>query len=51
MAHQFLAQAGKAFEDPQCTQKEARLQQENEWLKQLIGEFTLELKKSDELLA
>jgi transposase-like protein len=47
---QFLAQAAKAFDDPQRTRKEARLQQENARLKQLIGELTLELKKSDELL-
>ena len=48
---QFLAQAAKAFDDPQRTRKEARLQQENARLKQLVGELTLELKKSDELLA
>jgi transposase-like protein len=48
---QFLAQAAKAFEDPQRTRKEARLQQENTRLKQLVGELTLELKKSDERLA
>ena len=48
---QFLAQAAKAFDDPQRTRKEVRLQQENARLKQLVGELTLELKKSDELLA
>jgi putative transposase len=48
---QLLAQAAKAFEDPQRSRKEARLQQENARLKQLVGELTLELKKSDELLA
>jgi transposase-like protein len=48
---QFLAQAAKAFDDPQRTRKEARLQQENARLKQLIGELTFELKKSDERLA
>ena len=47
---QFLAQAAKAFDDPQRTRKEARLQQENARLKQLVGELTWELKKSDELL-
>ncbi|HZC02776.1 MAG TPA: transposase [Gammaproteobacteria bacterium] len=47
---QFLAQAAKAFDDPQRSRKEARLQQENARLKQLVGELTLELKKSDELL-
>jgi transposase-like protein len=48
---QFLAQAAKAFDDPQRTRKAARLQQENARLKPLVGELTLELKKSDELLA
>jgi transposase-like protein len=48
---QFLAQAAKAFEDPQRTRKEARLQPENARLKQLVGELTFALKKSDERLA
>jgi transposase len=48
---QFLAQAAKAFDEPQRTRKEARLQQENARLKQLVGELTFELKKSDERLA
>jgi transposase-like protein len=48
---QFLANATKAFEDPQRIRKEARLQQENARLKQLVGELTFELKKSDERLA
>jgi transposase-like protein len=48
---QFLAQAAKAFDDPQRTRREARLQQENARLKQLVGELSLELKKSDERLA
>ena len=39
---QFLAQAAKAFDDPQRTRKEARLQQENARLKPLVGELTLE---------
>jgi transposase-like protein len=47
---QFLANATKAFEVHQHTQKEARLEQENARLKKLVGELTLELKKSDELL-
>ena len=47
---QFLAQAAKAFDDPQRTRTEARLQQENARLKQLVGELTLEFKKSDERL-
>jgi len=48
---QFLAQAAKAFDDPQRTRREARLQQENARLKQIVGELSLELKKSDERLA
>jgi transposase-like protein len=48
---QFLAQAAKAFDDPQRTRKEARLAQENVRLKPLVGELTFELKKSDERLA
>jgi transposase-like protein len=48
---QFLAHAANAFESQQSTKKEARLEQENTRLKQLVGELTLELKKSDELLA
>jgi transposase-like protein len=48
---QFLTNATKAFEDPQRLRKEAHLQQENARLKQLLGELTFELKKSDELLA
>jgi transposase-like protein len=48
---QFLAQAANAFEDPQRTRKEARLQQENARLKPRVGELTLERKNSDELWA
>ena len=48
---QFLANAADAFESHQRTRKEARLEHENARLKQLVGELTLELKKSDELLA
>jgi transposase-like protein len=47
---QFLANAANAFEAQQHTRQEARLAQENARLKQLVGELTLELKKSDELL-
>ncbi len=39
-----------AFQAHQQTKREARLEQENARLKQLVGELTLELKKSDELL-
>jgi transposase-like protein len=48
---QFLANAARAFEAHQYTRKEAHLEQENARLKKLVGELTLELKKSDELLA
>jgi transposase-like protein len=47
---QFLAHASKAFDVPQSQRKEARLAHENARLKTLVGELTLELKKSDELL-
>jgi transposase-like protein len=47
---QFLANAAQAFEVHQHTRKEARLEQENAQLKKLVGELTLDLKKSDELL-
>jgi transposase len=45
----FLAHAEQAFEAHQHTRTEARLAQENARLKTLVGELTLELKKSDEL--
>jgi transposase-like protein len=47
---QFLANATKAFEGQQQSPKEARLGRENARLKTLVGELTLELKKSDEVL-
>jgi transposase-like protein len=47
---QFLANAANAFESHQHTRKETRLEHENARLKRLVGELTLELKKSDELL-
>jgi transposase-like protein len=47
---QFLANAARAFEAHQYTRKEAHLEQENARLKKLVGELTLELKKSDERL-
>ena len=46
----FLANASKAFEVPQDARKDARLVLENARLKTLVGELTLELKKSDEWL-
>lgn len=45
---QFLANAAQAFDDPQRTRQEARLEQENARLKPLVGELTFERKKSDE---
>jgi putative transposase len=47
---QFLAHAANAFEVHQHPKKEALLAQENARLKRPVGELTLELKKSDELL-
>jgi len=46
---QFLTNAPKTFEVSQHSQREARLQQENERLKKLVGELTMELKKNDEV--
>jgi transposase-like protein len=46
----FLANAAKAFEASKLNQQEARLLKENDRLKSLVGELTLELKKTDELL-
>jgi transposase-like protein len=46
---QFLAHAAKAFEAHEQSQREARLTQENARLKTLVGELTLELRKSDEV--
>jgi transposase-like protein len=47
---QLLAHATKAFEVHEQSQREARLARENAKLKTLVGELTLELKKSDEVL-
>jgi transposase-like protein len=47
---QFLAYATNAFEVNQHNRTAARLAKENTRLKTLVGELTLELKKSDELL-
>lgn len=46
---QFLANASKAFESHQQSQKEQHLERENARLKNLVGELTLELKKNDEV--
>ena len=46
---QFLANASKTFDVHQQTQREVRLEQENGRLKKLVGELTMELKKSEEV--
>ncbi len=48
---QFFSNASKAFDVHQESQREARLVRENGRLKSLVGELTLELKKSDEWFA
>ena len=48
---QFLANAAKAFNVPQQTRREAQMAREIIRLKTLVGELTLELKKSDEVFA
>ena len=45
---QFISNASKAFEAPKATRTEERLHRENKRLKGLVGELTLELKKSEE---
>ena len=47
---QFLSNAGKAFDSEKVTQKQQRLQRENQKLKGLVGELSLELKKNEEWL-
>jgi transposase-like protein len=47
---QFLAHAAQALEVHERSQREARLVREHVRLKALVGELTLELKTSDELL-
>jgi transposase-like protein len=44
---QFLQNAGKIFEMPKTAQQQTRLERENEKLKAMVGELTMELKKSD----
>lgn len=41
----FLANTGQAFETTAATRREERLINENQKLKQAVGELTLELKK------
>lgn len=47
---QFLSNISRAFDVNQQTSRETRLLKENAKLKGLVGELTLELKKSDEWL-
>lgn len=44
---QVLANAPKTFDVARQTEREARLQREHARLKNLVGELTLELKKSE----
>jgi len=44
---QFLQNAGKIFEMPRAAQQQSRLERQNERLKAMVGELTMELKKSD----
>lgn len=44
---QFLANGKQAFEQRERTQKEQRLERENQRLKTVVGELHMELKKSD----
>ena len=46
---QLLQYGHQAFETKSITKKEKRLQNENQQLKQLIGDLTIELKKSEYL--
>ena len=46
---QFLANAPKAFETAKDSQREQRWKHEMTRLKALVGELTLELKKTDEV--
>lgn len=43
---QFLQNAGKVFEMPQKAQQQTRLERENEKLKAMVSELTMELKKT-----
>ncbi len=44
---QFLQNAGKVFEMLQKAQQQTRRERENEKLQAMVGELTMELKKSD----
>ncbi len=47
---QLLANAANAFAPAGAPQRQGRLERENARLKSLVGELTLELKKSEEVL-
>ena len=46
---QFLSHGHQAFETKNITKKEQRLEDENRHLKQIIGDLTIALKKSEYL--
>ena len=46
---QFLTHGEKVFDVPKSSSNEWRLAKENHELKSLVGELTLQLKKSDEV--
>ena len=46
---EFLANAARVFETSKDGERESGIRRENERLKALVGELTLELKKSDEV--
>jgi len=46
----FLSNAPKAFDTQKVCKKQQRLEHENQKLKGLVGELTLELKKNEEWL-
>jgi transposase-like protein len=46
---QFLSSIHKVFELRDQTQRETRLMQENTYLKAIVGELNMELKKLDEV--
>ncbi len=46
----FIANASKAFDVHQITQLEDRLRKENDKLKRVVGELTLEVKKTEDEL-
>ena len=46
---QFLSNIDKAFENSKKASREQRLESEVQKLRALVGELTLELKKSDEV--